>query len=493
MKSPKVEGEFSSPNQAAATVSIGKSNIKTPKSEMLDYSSSSDTKIGIKTLKSEMFDSTLLSDTKPIIKIPKTEVFELPEKSPILLISSDSEGEIKTPKSEMLSVGRKDTLTPLKRRFYATSYHPVTEEHSTSDDDEENTSTGDDEESSSTDEDEDEHDSTDNIEENGSTDEEDEDEEHDSSDEDEDEEHGSADEDEEHGTSPAENNLDEEEWVTVFGFTYKDTNLVLREFKKCGVILDNVRQGNWMHILYQNQREAQKALSKSGKKISEVLIVGVNPVDPNKKQALNDRKPSLCGDRVRKALHESIRLLHRSEGKFFVLAATGNVYTVTLSTTPVCRCNCPDGVVPCKHILFVFLRVLGISQNDCRLCRKRLKPCQLADLLKLPSSARTLADAYTRDKFRHLYTTAKVKVGLPPSIGNGLLCAICHAKWHLLGDHEMVKCGSCGDIGHRTCLVNYRRSHGKVVRKCKSCRTNWVAAVQNWYTLDGLRRASTLY
>ncbi|KAI3923347.1 hypothetical protein MKW98_026940 [Papaver atlanticum] len=330
MKSPKTEGEFTSPNQASAAVSIGKSNIKTPKSEMLDYSLSSDTKIGIKTFKSKM-----------------SNYRNLP---------SDSKSEIKNPKTEQGS-----------------------------------------------------------------------------NDEDEDEEHDSPDEDEEHESSPAENNLDEEEWVTVFGI------IVMLSFHLLLVILDYVCQGNWMHILYQNQREAQKALSKSGKKISEVLI-------------------------------------------FFVLAATGNVYTVTLSTTPVCRCNCPDSVVPCKHILFVFLRVLGISQNDRRLCRKRLKPCQLADLLNLPSSARTLADAYTRDKFRHLYTTAKVKVGLPPSIGNGVLCAICHAKWHPLGDHEMVKCGSCGDIGHKTCLVTYRRSHGKVVPKCKSCRTNWVAAVQNWYT-----------
>ncbi|KAI3953050.1 hypothetical protein MKW92_049840 [Papaver armeniacum] len=352
MKSPKIEGEFTSPNQAAATISTAKSNIKTPKSEMPDYSLSSDTKIGIKTFKPKMLNyRNPQSDSKSEIKNPKTEVIELPETSPILIISSDSEEEIKIPKSEM------------------------------------------------------------------------------------------------------------------------DTNLVLREFKKCGVILDYVCQGNWMHILYQ-----------SGKKISEVLIVGVNPVDPNKKQALNDRKPSLSGDRVRKALHESICLLHRSEGKFFVLAATGNVYTVTLSTTPVCRCNCPDSVVPCKHILFVFLRVLGISQNDRRLCRKRLKPCQLADLLKMPSSAETLASAYTRDRFRHLYTTAKVKVGLPPSIDKDVACAICHAKWHYLGNYEMVKCGSCGDIGHKTCLVTYRRSRGVAVRKCKSCRTNWVAAVQNWYT-----------
>ncbi|MCL7042873.1 hypothetical protein MKW94_007005 [Papaver nudicaule] len=241
------------------------------------------------------------------------------------------------------------------------------------------------------------------------------------------------------------------------GFTYTDRKFVLQEFKKCGVILDYVCQGNWMHILYQNRREAQKALSKSGKKINENLIVGLNPVDPYQKQILNDRKPSLSGDRVRKALHKGICLLHRSEGNFFVLGATGNVYTVTLSTAPVCRCNCPDSVVPCKHILFVFFRVLGISQTDHRLCRMRLKTSQLTDLLKMPT---------------------KVKVGLPPRINNAVQCAICNVEMDRLHDDEVVKCGFCGDVGHKMCLVTYRNR----VRKCKSCRMHWVAAVQNWYT-----------
>lgn len=37
-------------------------------------------------------------------------------------------------------------------------------------------------------------------------------------------------------------------------FSPNDTNLVLREFEKCGEILKHVsgpRDANWMHILYQ--------------------------------------------------------------------------------------------------------------------------------------------------------------------------------------------------------------------------------------------------
>ncbi|KAK6268094.1 hypothetical protein QUC31_012254 [Theobroma cacao] len=87
-------------------------------------------------------------------------------------------------------------------------------------------------------------------------------------------------------------NLDEEEWVTVYGFSPADTNLVLREFEKCGVILKHVpgpRDANWMHILYQNRSDAQRALGKNGMQINGVLIVGVKPVDPMQRQALDER------------------------------------------------------------------------------------------------------------------------------------------------------------------------------------------------------------
>ncbi|OMO66595.1 hypothetical protein COLO4_30486 [Corchorus olitorius] len=87
-------------------------------------------------------------------------------------------------------------------------------------------------------------------------------------------------------------NLDEEEWVTVYGFSPADTNLVLREFEKCGVILKHVpgpREANFIHILYQNRSDAQRALSKNGMQINGVLIVGVKQVDPMQRQALNER------------------------------------------------------------------------------------------------------------------------------------------------------------------------------------------------------------
>ncbi|KAL9244612.1 hypothetical protein vseg_018373 [Gypsophila vaccaria] len=87
-------------------------------------------------------------------------------------------------------------------------------------------------------------------------------------------------------------NLNEEEWVTVYGFSPGDTNYVLREFEKCGVTLKHIpgpKNANWMYILYQNRADAQRALSKNGMQINGVLIVGVKPVDPVQRQALDEK------------------------------------------------------------------------------------------------------------------------------------------------------------------------------------------------------------
>lgn len=42
-------------------------------------------------------------------------------------------------------------------------------------------------------------------------------------------------------------------------------------------------------MLVQNRADAQKALAKNGMQINGVLIIGVKPVDPIQRQALNEK------------------------------------------------------------------------------------------------------------------------------------------------------------------------------------------------------------
>ncbi|WOK91441.1 nuclear pore complex protein [Canna indica] len=92
--------------------------------------------------------------------------------------------------------------------------------------------------------------------------------------------------------------FDMAKWVTVFGFFPGDTNLVLRELEKCGVVLKHVpgpRDANWIHILYQNHYDAEKALKKNGMQLNNLLIIGVKPVDPMHRQHLKDSVKRING------------------------------------------------------------------------------------------------------------------------------------------------------------------------------------------------------
>ncbi|PRQ27531.1 putative Zinc finger, SWIM-type [Rosa chinensis] len=54
--------------------------------------------------------------------------------------------------------------------------------------------------------------------------------------------------------------------------------------------------------------------------------------------------------------------MHRSSATFFILGVTGIVYTAIITSYP--KCSCPNPVTPCKHLLFAYIQVLGLSAHD---------------------------------------------------------------------------------------------------------------------------------
>ncbi|KAK3023138.1 hypothetical protein RJ639_043977 [Escallonia herrerae] len=173
-------------------------------------------------------------------------------------------------------------------------------------------------------------------------------------------------------------------------------------------------------------------------------------------------------DRVLRALGHRLRLLHRADSNFFVLGATGNVYTVTLSSTP--SCTCPDRTTPCKHILFVYIRVLGISLDDGCLWRKSLRPCQLSRLLAMPMLTEYLAGANAREWFHHLFFRERQQ---EKSIGveDGATCPICLEE--MGGGEKLVACGTCRNAIHEECLLAWKRSNRRRSTSCVMCRARW--------------------
>ncbi|MCL7046963.1 hypothetical protein MKW94_017979 [Papaver nudicaule] len=273
-------------------------------------------------------------------------------------------------------------------------------------------------------------------------------------------------------------------------------------------------------------------------------MVGLKPLDPIERQTLNkegrkkqyEEPPRPVSGRMSRALHEGLRLLHRVEADFFILGSTGNVYIVRLSKTP--SCNCPDGTIPCKHILFVLLRVLGIPRSDHCLTRKILRPFHLTRLLNMAASPATLAGVRARDRFQHLLSISEV--GPPPPVielGSGAACPICSKSLangneeetvagengmememenaeeftsedelaneeEVDGDkgmsnaddvhsdeveeqgdtgskdepdreYELVRCWACKSVGHKECLVIWRKRQRRSVPTCMNCKGEW--------------------
>ena len=189
-------------------------------------------------------------------------------------------------------------------------------------------------------------------------------------------------------------------------------------------------------------------------------------------------------DRIARALRHQLLLLHRSDSLFFVLGATANVYTVNLSSNP--SCTCPDRVTPCKHILFVFMRVLGVSPNDTCLRRRTLRPCQLSRLLSTPTLPEAMAGATLRERFHQLFFRARNNNNnnnnsISRSSNGGVfeidrkdgggMCPICLDE---MGSGErLVACGTCKNLIHEECWVTWKRSRGRRAASCVICRGRW--------------------
>ncbi|KAF5748269.1 mitogen-activated protein kinase kinase kinase 1 [Tripterygium wilfordii] len=173
-------------------------------------------------------------------------------------------------------------------------------------------------------------------------------------------------------------------------------------------------------------------------------------------------------ERIVRAIRHRLRLLHRSESNFFVLGATGNVYTVILSTTP--SCTCPDRTTPCKHILFVLIRVLGVSLDDTCLRRRTLRPCQLSRLLGLPTLPESFAGEALRRAFHELFFQSRPQRSAI-EIQEGTVCPVCLDEMDT--GERVAACGTCRNMIHEECLLKWKRSGGRRSASCVICRARW--------------------
>ncbi|RID42322.1 hypothetical protein BRARA_J02214 [Brassica rapa] len=199
-------------------------------------------------------------------------------------------------------------------------------------------------------------------------------------------------------------------------------------------------------------------------------------------------------DRIIRALRHRLRLLSRpNDATFHVLGATCNVYTVTLTATPTC--TCPDRKKPCKHILFVLIRVLGIPLDDKCLRQRKLRPCLLYRLVSAPTRPDCLASFHLQQRFLQLFATVNSHYGNTNSSSTpapenevedeAATCPICLDDINVIksvnGEHvggeeserAVVKCRVCKNKVHDECMLKWRASRGRRPAICVVCRSRW--------------------
>lgn len=204
--------------------------------------------------------------------------------------------------------------------------------------------------------------------------------------------------------------------------------------------------------------------------------------------------------RIERALSQRLFLVGRQVSpqlqSFAVLGSTGNVYDVVISQTP--SCTCPDHAKGnlCKHILFVFLRVLRLSRDNPLVWQTALLASEVHDILRDAPAMSGAENFFASAAVRSTYSQVSgVKSeGLSPAAETsgvvrkpfeGMPCPICFEDMHEAAGsgacakaEETVWCkATCGQSLHALCWRQYARHKESGANwtpvTCPYCRSPW--------------------
>ncbi|KAK7021384.1 hypothetical protein VNI00_017375 [Paramarasmius palmivorus] len=223
--------------------------------------------------------------------------------------------------------------------------------------------------------------------------------------------------------------------------------------------------------------------------------------------------PNAISQRLERAMEQRFFLIdrNREDGDlcevFTVSGSTGNVYTVTIDKNP--RCNCPDCLKGnhCKHILFVFLKVLQVPQSSGHWYQKwafvlsfsssfqrliilrALLSSELAEIFKAaPPPPQVMANEWVVNAWKGATgQTVTTSAEGTSSDDNRRVptfeddCAICYDTLHdaakkTLKDYEadVEWCKTCHNAIHKQCWTQYVRHKAGIKVECVYCRTPWL-------------------
>ncbi|THH05732.1 hypothetical protein EW145_g4583 [Phellinidium pouzarii] len=165
--------------------------------------------------------------------------------------------------------------------------------------------------------------------------------------------------------------------------------------------------------------------------------------------------------------------------EFSVLGSTANVYTVTIDKRP--SCTCPDATKGnhCKHILFIYLKVLQVPQDSTHWYQKALLTSELEVLFRNAPLAPNdvgiarIRDAYAQATGRASSADAPKKPRMP---GKEDDCPICYESMHNVSASTLTWCETCGNALHKECFQQWARTKERANLTCVFCRSTWIVA-----------------
>ncbi|KAK0213389.1 hypothetical protein DFS33DRAFT_121896 [Desarmillaria ectypa] len=207
---------------------------------------------------------------------------------------------------------------------------------------------------------------------------------------------------------------------------------------------------------------------------------------PEKRSAIFKKKcPQNILERLNRVIEQRFFMIDRERDgddlkeTFKVLGSTGNVYTVVIDHTP--RCNCPDASKGnhCKHIIFVFIKVLQVPHESPYWYQKALLTIELEDIFAHAPNA----IANERLRQAHLRATGEIPVSDSDKASTNKRmpteeddCPICYDKMYTEPENRLTWCKVCGNALHGVCFAQWRttaQNSGKNVT-CVWCRAEWV-------------------
>ncbi|KAI9512842.1 hypothetical protein F5148DRAFT_1160312 [Russula earlei] len=226
---------------------------------------------------------------------------------------------------------------------------------------------------------------------------------------------------------------------------------------------------------------------------------GSDATAPEKRGAIYKKAcPKNIKDRVARVMSQRFYMIDRRREsgepreEFKVLGSTGNVYSVNIGRVP--SCNCPDASRGnhCKHILFIFLKVLQVPQSSDLWYQKALLTSELQNIF---ANAPQAPNALAHDKVLEAYAraTGKASTSTPSDSKRRIPgpednCPICYESMHEVSQDKLMFCEECGNALHTECFDQWRRSAAELT--CVWCRAKWARWVDD---TAGASRASEGY